>query len=103
MAGAAVTSSLTTASRRSIYTQYHATIHDFSKGKSPSEVLNGEENYYHMNFVNVPIIEASDAKFGGDGAEAFDVGELGFERGVVAGFAVEGDAEAVDFVAHALN
>lgn len=67
VAGSALAASASAAiARRSIYTQYHATIHDFSKGKSPAEVLNGEENYYHMNFMNVPIIEATDVKYGGD-------------------------------------
>lgn len=73
---AGTTTAAVVASRRAIYTQYHATIHDFSKGKSPSEVLNGEETYFHMNFKNVPIIEASDAKFGGEFIKTFSEPEL---------------------------
>lgn len=53
------------AGARTIYTQYHASTHDFSHGKSPREVLQGEETYFHMNFVNVPLIPATDAKNGG--------------------------------------
>ena len=48
-------------------------------------------------------LELVEELVGGDGAEAFHVGKLGLEGAGVAAGTVEGDAEAVYFVAHALD